>query len=76
MVTIDRGGKIYWKDNEVTITELEGGLGQWAQQEGTKQLFIKADSAGHFGPVYRVWTAAAANGLLVSILGEPKPPTP
>jgi biopolymer transport protein TolR len=73
LFTFTKEGRVFFEKTEVSVEDIESGIGQMAKAAGTQQIFIKADSATNWGPILRVSSSAMKAGLSVSYIAEPKP---
>jgi len=72
-VTIDRQGRIFMENSEVTLAELEAGLPQLLAGGTVERVFIRADSAAYWDPVVKTMAIAVQSGVNWSVVAEPFP---
>ena len=72
-VTIDRQGRIFMENSEVTLAELEAGLPQLLAGGTVERVFIRADSAAYWDPVVKTMAIAVQSGVDWSVVAEPFP---
>jgi len=73
-VTVDRDDLVYIAGSEVSLEAFESSLPQMMRAAGTQMVYIRADSAAHYGPVLRVIaTVAKTEGITFALVGEPLP---
>jgi biopolymer transport protein TolR len=72
-VTIDRQGRIFMEESEVTLEELEAGLPQLLAGGTVERVFIRADSAAYWDPVVKTMAIAVNSGVNWSVVAEPFP---
>jgi len=62
-VTVDRVGKIYLQDEEVTLEELTPKLMALAGEDYKERIYLRGDEGGNYGPVMQVMAAINAAGF-------------
>lgn len=70
-VTVDRAGQVYIEDNPVTVETFESSFPQMAKGGNLEHVYLRADSAAHYGPVLKVVATLANSGVKWSMVGEP-----
>jgi len=73
IVTITAENRIFLEETELSLEDLESSLGQLATAGGWEQLYVRGDSAAHYGPVVRILAAANRAGVAAALIGEPTP---
>jgi biopolymer transport protein TolR len=70
-VTIERDGRIFMEETEVTLEALEAGLAQLVAAGSVERVYVRADSLAPWAPVIRVMAAAVNSGVGWSAVAAP-----
>ena len=70
-VTIERDGRIFMEETEVTLEALEAGLAQLVAAGSVERVYVRADSLAPWAPVIRVMAAAVNSGVGWSAVATP-----
>ena len=70
-VTVDRDGRVFISESEVTLDEFQSTLTQLAGTGTFEQVYIRGDSLAAYGPVLKVIAATATANLRFALVGEP-----
>jgi biopolymer transport protein TolR len=62
-ITVDREGKIYLQDTEVSLDELTPKLVAMAVNGYEERIYLRGDENGNYGPVMKVMAAINAAGF-------------
>jgi biopolymer transport protein TolR len=63
VLTIDKGGKIFFGTNEVAIEKLRGFVEAMKENKGLEELYLKADKDVPYGTVVKVMAEIKAAGI-------------
>ncbi len=72
VVTIDRDGRIFADDVQLSDREFAGSIKALASKKGGSGVTVAADQAVPYGIVLRALAAIKAAGLDVGLVGEPE----
>lgn len=74
IVSVQADGSVFFGETEVPLENLEGALGQMIRAGDVDAVYVKGDSAGFYGPVFRVIsTVAAQEGVVLNLIGRELP---
>jgi len=62
-VTVDRVGRIFLQDEEVTLEELAPKLKALAGEGYEERIYLRGDEGGNYGPVMKVMASINAAGF-------------
>jgi len=62
-VTVDRAGKIYLQEEEVSLEELTPKLIALAGEGYEERIYLRGDEGGNYGPVMKVMASINAAGF-------------
>jgi biopolymer transport protein ExbD len=74
VVSIQRDGRVFYEDTELSIDDFESGFGQMARAAGTKTVFLRGDQESDWGVGVRVIAAVVKAGVGVQVVAEPRAP--
>ncbi len=63
VLTIDKGGKIFFGTNEVAMEKLRGFVEAMKENKGLEELYLKADKDVPYGTVVKVMAEIKAAGI-------------
>ena len=72
-LTINKDGKLYLGDKEVTLAELEDSLKKIFQRRDDKTIYLYADQGVPYGTVVQAMSVMQPLGLRLGIMTEPPP---
>ena len=70
-ITVDREGRVWMEESEVTLDELRTGLPQLLAGGTVDRIYVRADSLAPFGPVLQTFTIANTAGINWGVVAEP-----
>jgi len=70
-VTVDRTGQVFVGESPLTVSQFESSFPQLAASGGLEHVYLRADSAAHYGPVLKVMATLFGSGVKWSLVGEP-----
>jgi biopolymer transport protein ExbD len=75
IVSVQKDGRVFFEDTEVSIEEFESGFAQLVQVAGgTQTVFLRGDADAPYGIMFRVVATAAKAGVGIQLIGEPVTP--
>lgn len=74
VITVDREGRIFIEDAEVTFEEFRASIEQILRQQESPVVFVKGDEGAAYGTVLRVFGTLKEAGVeAVNLVAEPEP---